>query len=178
MQKSWLQSLQPRSKGWILSELVCWLPCYAGAVTLNLERKRPVSSCIQFMMFQKVLWFMFASCLWLINLCMQTSCHRATNLLVMDTFANVLVLYKTLFIILDKCIWANFFPLGGFMFALMFFGIHVYLLGAFWALWSQFCCYFWRGGPRNTPLDDFLQMFLSSVNYPSTSICLILADIN
>ena len=102
MQKSWLQSLQPRSKGWILSELVCWLPCYAGAVTLNLERKRPVSSCIQFMMFQKVLWFMFASCLWRNNLCMQTSCHRATNLLVMDTFANVLVLYKTLFIILDK----------------------------------------------------------------------------
>ena len=112
MQKSWLQSLQPRSKGWILSELVCWLPCYAGAVTLNLERKRPVSSCIQFMMFQKVLWFMFASCLWLINLCMQTSCHRATNFLVMDTFANVLVLSKTLFIILDKYIWANFFPLG------------------------------------------------------------------
>ena len=122
--------------------------------------------------------FMFASCLWLINLCMQTSCHRATNLLVMDTFANVLVLYKTLFIILDKYIWANFSPLGGFMFALMFFGIHFYLLGAFWALWSQFCRYFGRGGPRNTPLDDFLQMFLGSVNYPSTSICLILADFN
>ena len=159
MQKSWLQSLQPRSKGWILSELVCSSPCYAGAVTLNLERKRPVSSCIQFMMFQKVLWFMFASCLWLINFCMQTSCHRATNLLVMDTFANVLVLYKTLFIILDKCIWANFFPLGGFMFALMFFGIHVYLLGHFGPSEVSFAAIFDAGVPETHLLMIFFKCF-------------------